>query len=212
MQRYTTVLFDWDGTLARTLDIWLASLRSALQKRGHFLTDTEIGANYDTFRQWFEAHGHGNAAQLIDEALHIAHGDIPEVVLYPDARLVLERLHTKGIRLGLVTTSRHRAVDPLLRKYELESLFTVIVCGDDVTALKPDPEPLLQAMARLEAVPAQTLMVGDSASDIQAAKSAGIDSILFYPPAHETFYVFQDLQLLQPTHTIHDLRAIVTLI
>jgi phosphoglycolate phosphatase-like HAD superfamily hydrolase len=67
-------------------------------------------------------------------------------------------------------------------------------------------------MARLEAVPAQTLMVGDSASDIQAAKSAGIDSVLFYPPAHETFYVFQDLQLLQPTHTIHDLRAIVTLI
>ncbi len=53
MKRYDYILFDWDGTLARTLDIWLEALKAALLKRSYTLSDEEIGADYEVFSKRF---------------------------------------------------------------------------------------------------------------------------------------------------------------
>jgi phosphoglycolate phosphatase-like HAD superfamily hydrolase len=59
----------------------------------------------------------------------------------------------------------------------LIDLFDVIVTRDDVRRLKPHPEPVLQAMEKLEAEADRCVMVGDTSVDVLAARAAGINSI-----------------------------------
>lgn len=54
------------------------------------------------------------------------------------------------------------------------SMFDATITGDDVSEPKPDPEGIFKAMRALQAVPEETLFVGDSNADIQAGKSAGL--------------------------------------
>jgi pyrophosphatase PpaX len=212
MYKYQYVLFDWDGTLARTLDIWLNSLRSSLHKRGHSFTDTEIGANYDQFKTYFESQGHADIDAIIEEALAESNIRIPNVELYPHAIKVLRQLKEHQIKVALVTTSAHKQIDPLLQKYELSDVFDFVVCGDDTKKSKPDPEPINRAIELLHAPKSQTILIGDSSNDILGAANAGIESVLFYPNDHEVFHNLRELHKLNPTYVIHSLQDIFPLI
>lgn len=209
MKKYKYILLDWDGNLARTLNLWLDALRVPLEKRGYSFTDEQIGANFTVFRQRMNALSVGDIDTIIEEADEIVTRDYPNLELYPDALVTLETLHTAGKKLALVTTSRHDQVDPLLIKYNLHNLFDIVICGDDVSEHKPHPEPIEKALDAFGAKKEESIMVGDSASDIDGAHNAGIDSILFFPSEHAKFYDIEKLRKLQPTHIVDDFRKIV---
>jgi pyrophosphatase PpaX len=59
----------------------------------------------------------------------------------------------------------------------LESNFEVVIGMEDTKRHKPDPDPILEALARLDAAPADAAYVGDSPFDVQAAKSAGVYAV-----------------------------------
>src|SRR5665213_2279514 len=142
MKRYRYILMDWDGNLARTLDIWHAALKLALENRGYHLSDQEIGANFEAFRERFDAKGHDGAEAIIEEAGAIAAGRIPHVELYPDALEVLESLHKSNKKIALVTSSLHKQINPLLKSHNMRHLFDVVVCGDDTRQIKPHAGPI----------------------------------------------------------------------
>jgi len=206
MKKYQFILLDWDGNLARTLDVWLASLKTCLEKRGYFLNDAKIGADFTAFRERLQGRGITDLDEIIEEAYALSRTKTPEVELYPDALEVLEHLHKAGKKLALVTTSAHAQIDPLLERFKLHNLFDAVVCGDDVMYAKPHAEPLEKAISLLSADKGGTVMVGDSEKDIAAAANAGVDSILFYPPAHATYYDLNQLQKLNPTLIIEDFK------
>jgi pyrophosphatase PpaX len=208
MQKYRHILFDWDGTLAKTLDIWLISLSNALQKRNYSFSDTEIGANYELFRKRFEAKGYTGADDIINEALNEANKNVLNVELYSSAVDTLEMIHNSGRKIGLVTTSTHGQIDPLLKHFRLVDLFDSVICADDTKMQKPDPEPILKAMQILGATHDSTILIGDSQKDILAAHGAGISSMLFYPKSHEKFHDIEMLKSLDPTYVIHSLKEI----
>jgi pyrophosphatase PpaX len=209
MKQYQYILLDWDGNLAKTLDIWLAALKSPLEKRGLSFTDEEIGANFTAFKERMNGLGVADIDAMIAEADEIATREVPNVELYPDAITTLEALHKADKKIALVTTSRHDQIDPLLAKYDLQDWFDEVVCGDDVLRHKPHPEPIEKALELFGAKKEEAVMVGDSSSDIAAAHSAGVDSILFFPPQHDKFYNIESLKKLQPTYIIEDFRDIV---
>jgi len=209
VKQYKYILLDWDGNLARTLDIWLAALKVPLEKRGHFFSDEEIGANFTVFQERMEALGITDIDAMVAEADEIATREAPNVELYPDALVTLDMLHKAGKKIALVTTSRHGQIDPLLEKYKLQDMFDLIVCGDDVTHHKPNPEPIERAIKLFGATKVEAVMVGDAASDIRAANNAGVDSVLFFPPEHAKFYDIEELRRLHPTHIIESFREIV---
>lgn len=211
-RRYRYILFDWDGTIAKTLDIWLDALRVSLEKHGHFLSDKEIGANYEIFKKHFETRERIDITPIINEAVRAADNNIPSVELYPHALEVLQQLQSANKRLALVTTSRHAQIDPLLKKHGMHSLFHAVVCGDDTERIKPDAAPIKRVLSKLGANSDETLIIGDSENDIRAAANAGIDSVLFYPKAHERFHNIQELKRFKPTFIIHDLREIMRLV
>jgi pyrophosphatase PpaX len=212
MKRYTYILFDWDGTIGKTLDIWSNALKDTLSKYGHSFDQTKIGADYELFRTRFRHLGQQTVDDIIEEALASSKRNIPSVELYEQSVEVLTMLHENNRKLGLVTTSVHNDIDPLLENFSMRQLFDVVVCGDDVIKQKPDAEPILAAVELLGAIKSATIMVGDSGKDIIASQNAGVDSILFYPPEHRNFHDIQYLKSLEPTYSVKELREIIDIV
>ncbi|HHB12709.1 MAG TPA: phosphoglycolate phosphatase [Chromatiales bacterium] len=93
--------------------------------------------------------------------------------LYPGVREGLEALKAERIPLGAVTNKAERFTLPLLQELGIRDYFDIVVSGDTLPRKKPDPAPLLYAARELGAQPEKSLMVGDSRSDVKAARAAG---------------------------------------
>ena len=91
---------------------------------------------------------------------------------------LLRALHAKGVRWGVVTTTSRANWDALWR-YTLQPLNlpepSVVVCSEDVTAKKPDPQAYVIALERLGLVAAEACAIEDSRNGLLAAKGAGLD-------------------------------------
>jgi phosphoglycolate phosphatase len=93
--------------------------------------------------------------------------------LYPGVRDGLDYLKTAGYPLGCVTNKPAQFAEPLLRDLGVRDYFGIVVSGDTLPRRKPDPLPLLHAAAHFGVEPGDALMVGDSVSDVKAARAAG---------------------------------------
>lgn len=213
MRTYDCILFDWDGTIAKTLDIWHEALKVALKAQGIELSSAKVGANFSELASYLEQQGYNNADEIIQHASRVSEQNIPLVELYAGSVRLLKFLKKHGKRIALVTTSAHKQIDALLEKNNLTHIFDVVVCGDDVEQVKPNPEPLLKAVALLGADAKHTLMVGDSSADIVAAKAANIDVALFYPEGHHNlFYDLDELRKLSPEYVCNNLADLERII
>lgn len=94
-------------------------------------------------------------------------------VLYPGVREGLDFLLTNGYRLGCVTNKAAQFTLPLLKDLGVLDAFSLVVSGDTLPEKKPHPAPLLHAAAHFGVEPSQALMIGDSVSDVKAARAAG---------------------------------------
>jgi phosphoglycolate phosphatase len=92
--------------------------------------------------------------------------------LIDGAREAIDRLHWAS--LAVVTNKPSRFARSILKGLGIEDRFCSIVGGDSASLRKPDPQPLLMAMACCGAAPSESVMVGDSAIDILAGKAAGV--------------------------------------
>jgi HAD superfamily hydrolase (TIGR01509 family) len=96
--------------------------------------------------------------------------------LLPGARRVVHLLAQK-FDLGIVTSGNRPRVRRQLRQLELASYFSACVCSEDAAKRKPHPAPLQLALKRLRRAPEHCVYVGDTAEDIEMARSAGVRAI-----------------------------------
>lgn len=94
-------------------------------------------------------------------------------VLYPGVREGLDYLGAAGFPLGCVTNKAEQFTVPLLKDLGIHDKFAIVVSGDTLEYSKPHPAPLLHAAKFFKVEPADALMVGDSISDVKAARAAG---------------------------------------
>jgi phosphoglycolate phosphatase len=97
--------------------------------------------------------------------------------LYPHVIEGLQYLRGLGLPLGCVTNKAARFTEPLLRTLGIRDFFTLVVSGDSLPRQKPDPLPLLHAAEFFGVEPGRALMVGDSVSDVKAARAAGFEIV-----------------------------------
>jgi len=97
--------------------------------------------------------------------------------LYPGVEEGLAYLKSAGYRLGCVTNKAEQFTLPLLRNLGILDNFEIVVSGDTLPKKKPDPLPLLHAAEQLGVTPDESLMIGDSISDVKAARAAGFQII-----------------------------------
>ena len=93
--------------------------------------------------------------------------------LYPGVKQGLEYLKEEGYQLGCVTNKAAQFTEPLLRDLGVNEYFSIVISGDTLEKKKPDPMPLLHAAKHFNVAPEQALMIGDSISDVKAARAAG---------------------------------------
>lgn len=96
---------------------------------------------------------------------------------YPGVREGLDWLRTQGVRLGCVTNKAARFTEPLLASVGIRDAFELVISGDSLPEKKPSPLPLLHAAECFGVAPAEALMLGDSVSDVKAARAAGFGII-----------------------------------
>lgn len=97
--------------------------------------------------------------------------------LYDGVREGLDYLKSQRYQLGCVTNKSEQFTHPLLKALGIFSDFKIIISGDTLAKRKPDPMPLLYCAERFNLKPEECLMLGDSVSDVKAARAAGFDII-----------------------------------
>lgn len=183
------VMFDLDGTLVDSVPDLATAVDRMLVELGR------EPAGVERVRQWV-----GNGARvLVRRALaggldHSAVGEAESeealarfldiyadchelITLYPGVHELLEALSTAAVELAVVTNKPERFVAPLLEQVGLGGYFRWIIGGDTLPQQKPDPAALLQVMRLAAVTPAQSLFVGDSRSDVLAARAAGVPCV-----------------------------------
>jgi phosphoglycolate phosphatase len=98
--------------------------------------------------------------------------------VYPGVVEGLQRMRDAGLQLVCLTNKPLSFARPLLQAKGLDHFFTHVFGGDSFERKKPDPLPLLKTCEVLGVKPEQTLMVGDSTNDAQAARAAGCPVVL----------------------------------
>jgi len=169
------VLFDWDGTIVDSAE---ASFRCYVR----LFESYRIPFDRERFQRtyspdWYRTYTTlGLPKECWDEAdarwLGFYAGE--ENVMLSGAREALRRLQQAGMALGIVTSGTGHRVARELEGLGLPDLFQVIVSADDVEKRKPDPEPLIQGLAKLGVPAGEAAYVGDSPEDVEMARAAGV--------------------------------------
>ena len=97
--------------------------------------------------------------------------------LYPGVAEGVAYLEEAGYKLGCVTNKAAQFTEPLLKDLGVSDHFEIIISGDTLPKKKPDPMPLLHVAEHFGVKPENALMLGDSVSDVKAARAAGFQII-----------------------------------
>ena len=205
-------LFDLDGTLLDSIDLiltsfhhtsrahlglersdafWLAGIGTTLRTQLSRIarSDDELKAMLETYRS-YNLDQHDAMAKP-----------------FPGVVDVVKQLHRDGAKLALVTSKLSDGANRGVRLLGLDDELSVRICADDVVNGKPHPEPVLKALAALDASPQSAVFIGDSEHDIEAGQAAGVATaaVSWGPFSRE------ELEAVGPTYWVDTPEALLSL-
>jgi HAD superfamily hydrolase (TIGR01509 family) len=95
----------------------------------------------------------------------------------PGARALLQRIHQDGLQLVVATSSNPEDLKDLLKAAEIDDLIEAAASSGDAENSKPDPDIVQAALQKAGCTPDETIMLGDTPYDVQAASKAGVSII-----------------------------------
>jgi 2-phosphoglycolate phosphatase len=180
------VLLDLDGTLADTApDLAAAVNRMRIARGIEPLPVTELrpyvshGARGMVRRAFDVTPDDARYQELRDEFLREYEAALcVDSALFPGMDDTLQRLEQLGVKWGIVTNKLARYTLPLVQALQLSERAACVVSGDTTPFSKPNPAPLLHALAAARADAAAAIYVGDDRRDIDAGRAAGMRTIV----------------------------------
>jgi phosphoglycolate phosphatase len=185
-----TVVFDLDGTLADTSGDLIAAANACFRDMGEgdvldAKTDagTALKGGRAMLRLGMERLGRADDAETIDRyypMLLEAYGREIDThtVLYPGAMEAVEALKAAGYRVAICTNKPEGLAHTLLTKLGVRDAFGAMVGADTLAIRKPDPEHLFETARRAGGDPALCVLVGDTNTDRETARAAGVPCVL----------------------------------
>jgi len=168
----SAILFDMDGVLVDSLDSWLLALNAALKAFDH----KEITRQEFIERYWghdlydnLKRMGLENEIGTFCNSTYSEHLDA--IRIYSDTRTTLEKF--KRYKKGVITNTPKDCTHQILKKFDIERYFDVVITSDEVLKAKPSPDIVFKACNTLGVEPESVVLVGDTDSDVKAGKSAG---------------------------------------
>lgn len=176
--RFKGILFDYDGTLARSMEDHFRSWQAVLAEKGIRISEEDYypleGMGLHEVAEWF-----GRARQLSDDQMNDLMQRKKEHYLgshrlefYPGVESLIAELHRMKIPLGIVTGS-HR--DQLQHSVPAAFLgqFDALVTGEEFRQGKPSPEPYLVGAQKLGLKPQDCIAIENAPLGVQSAVDAG---------------------------------------
>ncbi len=217
------VLFDFDGVLVDSEPVHYRALRDALLGDGIAIDPeeyTRLYLAYDdrtairvAFEQHDVPHDMDRVQETAERKARLFDALLPEVPFFRGARELVRALAVE-VPLGIASGALRDEIEKILAAGGLRDAFRAIVGADDVSRVKPHPEPYLSAMRALEEAapglaPGDCLVVEDSMAGIASGRAAGMRVLAVahsYPAARLTLAhaVVPSLEGLAPD----DLRAL----
>ncbi len=186
---YDTYLFDADGTLIDTVDLVTEC----------FLKTAEVFKDLLTAGTSVEASGVKSLmglplryqmelffGKMSDEQYEQVHGFYSRhqysiyrdyLSAFPGVREGLAGLKSTGKKLGIVTSRRMESLRCYTKAVGIDGYFDEFITPEATSKHKPDPEPVLEAVRRLNTGIKKTVFVGDALFDIQSGRRAGVDTV-----------------------------------
>ena len=178
------VIFDVDGVIVDSREANIALLQGMLEKAGYATPTREQVLSHfhrplvDSVKEFTGSTDEKEIDRVMQTAFlpELKQGKLFE---FPDNLIsVLKELH-KTYKLGIVTSRIQLGMDHVFDAVDIQKYFEVVLTKDDYKHPKPHPEPLLMAIDKLGVKAEEAVYIGDSESDMQSAKAAGIHFIYY---------------------------------
>lgn len=205
-----SVIFDLDGTLADTSTDLIAAANHCFREMGEGdLLRPGVDAGIALrggrmmLREGLQRLGRPDevAVDRYYPVLLEAYGQSIDrhTVFYPGAMAAVEALKADGYAVGICTNKPEALAELLLTRLGVRDAFASLIGADTLPVRKPDPAPLFEAARRAGGDPHACCLVGDSDTDRNTAKAAGVPSILVsFGPSGE------DMAALEPEALLAD--------
>ena len=200
LKRFELLVFDWDGTLMDSAGAIIASIQESCRDLGLPVPGREQASHViglglkDALSYVVPELPASDYGKLAERYRHHYLARDPDIELFPGMREMLGELKQQGHLLAVATGKSRAGLDRVLEATQLKPYFVASRCADE-THPKPHPAMLQELMAELVIGPDVTLMIGDTAHDLQMAVSAGVPALAVSYGAHrrESLTVFNPL-------------------
>ena len=175
---FQCVIFDIDGTLARTNELIFESFNHVFEKyTGQRMTNQQIVSLFGPPEEGGLAKvvGAGHVDNAMDDLCSFYRSHHRQMAsLHPGIGDLLGYLKNRGVKLAVFTGKGKRTSEITLQELNIAHYFDLIVSGSDVVNHKPHHEGITKVMEHFSLAPEDVLMVGDALSDVKASRAAGV--------------------------------------
>ncbi|MCX6730698.1 MAG: HAD family hydrolase [Candidatus Roizmanbacteria bacterium] len=209
------VLFDFDGTLADTLPYYIKAYHKALDTIGFHFSDEEVIKQCFGVKEYIICEKLGvpkKTEEFTRSYFDAVKTLLKNALLFKDTIPTLIHLKEKGIKIAVITYAYRWYIDLMIAQFNLAPFVDLSISADEVLKPKPDPEAILKATTFFHIKPEETIMIGDSKSDILMGKTAGSKSILMHPNGYERYYDYSELKKSKPDFIVQNLHELIALI
>lgn len=202
------LIFDLDGTLIDSSRGVVEATNYSLRSLGEPLRDEEEIKRFIGYplEEMFRAFSDKPFAELwkyfVVRSKEVMAGSARPL---DGADQILHELHRRGYKLGIGTTKIKIHVEKILDKFGWQELIDSYAGADDVSSVKPNPEVFIKLMALMGAGLNNTVVIGDTANDVYAAKGASLPVIAVRSPYGRN----DELEKSRPDIIINNLKDVL---
>ncbi|MFN8577876.1 MAG: HAD family phosphatase [Candidatus Sericytochromatia bacterium] len=210
---YKAVLFDFDGLIVDSEPIYVEANKRFLREKG--VTDFSIMSKLfgmraeETFQLMKDTF---NFQESVEDLMNIRNSYILDdfangkLNLMKGLRELIDYLKNNNYKVAIGSSSKWSLLSSGMKVHNIEHLFDLIVCGDDVQNGKPEPDIYLKAAEKLNVLPNECIVLEDAPNGVLAGKRAGMLTISV--PNHQT----KDLKFPEHDYISEDLFKVIDII